>query len=318
MQSPIAVIVNRRAGVKTGFGHPDGLDSIKQLFKKHNLDAEFLIPKHRTDIARLARKASNGNYRIVVAGGGDGTVNTVASEILGTDKVLGVLPMGTLNHFALDLGIPLLIDQAIAVIAEGEQANVDVGDVNGNIFINNSSIGLYPAMVRYRMNHQKIGYGKWSALAKAIPMVLRRYPMFSFRLKTKDHHDLSGRTPFVFIGNNEYQLEGTNFGRRNCLADGNLCLFVASEVSRFGLIRLAIQALFGRLREAKDFSTMVSSDILIETRRKRLRVAADGEIMWLQSPLHYRIRPSALKVIVPQKNVSPATIKADIETSCVK
>jgi len=117
---------------------------------------------------------------------------------------------------------------------------------------------------------------------------------------TRDHRDFQGRTPFVFIGNNEYQLEGTNFGRRNNLADGQLCLFVANEVGRLGLIRLAVQALFGRLRDATDFNAMMTSELLIETRRKRLSVAVDGEVIAMDSPLHYRVKRSALKVMVPR------------------
>src|SRR5882724_271992 len=301
MSSAVAVIINRRSGPKPRTNSdPDGLGRLAQLFKDQGLTPEFLVANRGSDIPNLARKAANRDYRIVIAGGGDGTMNAVASAIFGTDKIMGVLPMGTLNHFARDLKIPLALDQAIAVIAKGDTANVDVADVNGNIFINNSSIGLYPALVRYRMDNQKMGYSKWAALVKALPTVLRRYSNFNIRLKTRDHRDFQGRTPFVFIGNNEYQLEGTNFGRRNNLADGQLCLFVANEVGRLGLIRLAVQALFGRLRDATDFNAMMTSELLIETRRKRLSVAVDGEVIAMDSPLHYRVKRSALKVMVPR------------------
>src|SRR5207249_4336821 len=140
---------------------PEGLGRLAQLFKDQGLTPEFLVANRGSDVPKLARQAANRDYRIVVAGGGDGTMNAVASAIFGTDKTMGVLPMGTLNHFARDLGIPLALDRAIAVIAEGESAQIDVAEVNGNIFINNSSIGLYSALVRYRIDNQKVGYSKW-------------------------------------------------------------------------------------------------------------------------------------------------------------
>ena len=304
MSSSVAVIINRKSGIKPRpISRPDGLERISQLFKSHGITPELLIANRGSDLPKLARKAANRDYRMVVAAGGDGTMNAVASALFGTDKVMGVLPLGTLNHFAKDLRIPLILDEAVDVIANGDTSSIDIASVNGNIFINNSSIGLYPALVRYRIDNQRMGYGKWAALAMALPTALRRYSNFNIRLKTKDHHDFSGRTPFVFIGNNEYQLEGTNFGRRNNMADGQLCLFVANEVSRLGLIRLAVQALFGRLREASDFTAMTTTEILIETRRKKLSVAVDGEVLTLESPLHYQVRRNALRVMVPKAEV---------------
>jgi diacylglycerol kinase family enzyme len=315
MSSSIAVIINRRSGIKPRAAtRPDGLERLALLFKEQGLEPEFLIANRGSQIPVLARRAANRDYRIVVGGGGDGTMNAVASAIFGTDKVMGVLPMGTLNHFARDLKIPLALDQAIAVIATGEASNIDVAAVNGNIFVNNSSIGLYPALVRYRIDNQKMGYSKWAAMVRALPTVLRRYSTLNIRLKTADHNDFSGRTPFVFIGNNEYQLQGTNFGRRNNMADGQLCLFVANEVTRLGLIRLAAQALFGRLHEANDFTAMTTAEILIQTRRKRLPVAIDGEVITMDSPLHYQVRKGALRVMVPRAEVgltaTPVTVNS--------
>jgi diacylglycerol kinase family enzyme len=315
MSSSVAVIINRRSGVRPRVdSNPDGLGRLAQVFKNQGLTPDFLVANRGSDVPKLARKAANRDYGIVVAGGGDGTMNAVASALLGTDKTMGVLPMGTLNHFARDLKIPLALDEAIAVIGEGEPALIDVAEVNGNIFVNNSSLGLYPALVRYRIDNQKMGYSKWAALAKALPTVLRRYSNFNIRLKTRDHRDFQGRTPFVFIGNNEYQLEGTNFGRRNNMADGQLCLFVANEVSRVGLIRLAVQALFGRLREATDFTALTTTEILIETRRRRLSVAIDGEVMPMDSPLHYRVNRSALTVMVPRTTVPSAEASVSVKS----
>jgi diacylglycerol kinase family enzyme len=246
-----------------------------------------------------ARKAVGDGVRIVVAGGGDGTINAVASAVAGSATALGVLPLGTLNHFAKDLGVPLERDEAVRNVAEGKQLRVDVGEVNGRIFLNNSSLGLYPDIVREREKQQRrLGRGKWPAAAWATIAALRRYPFLKVRL-TAGAMQVARSTPFVFIGNNEYSMEGLSIGGRASLCDGKLSLYVAQRPGRLGLLRFAWRALFGRLAQERDFDIMLSDKFEIGTRHRHLRVATDGEVNIMATPLHYRIRPGALTVLVP-------------------
>jgi diacylglycerol kinase family enzyme len=267
-----------------------------------HLDAHVSLAESGAEIVELARRAAaDKDVRIIVAGGGDGTVNAVASELVGTDKMLGVLPLGTLNHFAKDLNIPLDLEGAARNIVEGEAVRVDVGEVNGRVFINNSSLGLYPSIVRHREKQQeRLGRGKWFAALWATLEVFRRYPLFGVRLSV-DGQEFRRRTPFVFIGNNEYQMDAFNLGARSCLDAGHLSLHLTRDIGRWGLVRLAISAIFGRLRESKDFDALCAKEVWIETRRTRLRVATDGEVNIMRSPLHYSVRPGALRVIAPKK-----------------
>ncbi|HEY0098272.1 MAG TPA: diacylglycerol kinase family protein [Pyrinomonadaceae bacterium] len=266
-----------------------------------NLEAHVALARSGEEIVALAREAAaNPEVQIVVAGGGDGTVNAVAAELVGTSKTLGVLPLGTLNHFAKDLRIPLDLEGAARNLIEGEQVKVDVGEVNERIFINNSSLGLYPSIVRHREKQQeRLGRGKWFAAIWATLEVFRRYPLFSVRLSA-DGQQFRRRTPFVFIGNNEYQMDTFNLGARSCLDAGQLSLHLTRDIGRWGLVRLALSALLGRLREARDFDALCTKEVWIETRRTRVRVATDGEVNIMRSPLHYRVRPAALRVIVPR------------------
>ena len=235
----------------------------------------------------------------IVAGGGDGTLNAVASHLVGTDIALGVLPLGTLNHFAKDAGIPVDPDAALATALNGDTIAVDVGEVNGRFFLNNSSLGLYPDIVRDRKRQQsRLGRGKWLAFLWATLGALRRYPFISIRLSV-DGKDLVFRTPFLFIGNNKYQMEGLDIGTRTSLDQGLLSLYVAQRTGRLGLILLGLRALFGTLKEAKDFRTLSAREIVVETRRPRIRVSTDGEVQLLETPLNYRIHAGALKVVVP-------------------
>lgn len=248
-------------------------------------------------IAR-AKRAVAEHAALVVAGGGDGTINAVASQLVGTDTRLGVLPLGTLNHFAKDLKIPLDLDEAIANAVHGNEKRVDVGEVNGRVFLNNSSLGIYPDIVRDREKQQKhLGRSKWHAFARALFVAMRRFPFMNVRLKINGSEHLR-RTPFVFIGNNEY-LQGLTMGERERLDSGKMYLYVAQKPTRFGMLRYAVHALFGRLSEAKDFDVLSSTDLVIETRHRQLRVATDGEVTVMKPPLCYRSRAGALRVVVP-------------------
>ncbi len=279
---------------------------LTEIFAAHGVAARVALAQSGAEIAELAERAAKGTARIVVAGGGDGTINAVAAKLIDTDKTLGVLPLGTLNHFAKDLHIPLALDAAAEMIITGRVARVDVGEVNGRIFLNNSSLGLYPNLVRQREKQQRQGHTKWLAFLWAALVVFKRYPFMSVRLSV-DGRELVSRTPLVFIGNNEYEMDGFNVGGRACLDAGQLSLHVTHKAGRGRLLLLALRALFGRLRAAEDFDSLCAREVWIETRRARLRVATDGEINIMQTPLHYRVRPGALSVLVPQAEQAEQT-----------
>ena len=279
---------------------------MREKFAAHGLDASVTLAKSGAELIAAARQARERKLAIVVAGGGDGTINAVASELVDSGLAFGVLPLGTLNHFAKDLGIPLDLDAAIANVAHGHRLRVDVGEVNGVIFLNNSSLGMYPDMVRDREKQQRrLGRGKWLAALWATVGVLRRYPFLSVRVKLDDAEH-ARRTPFVFIGNNEYTMQGFSIGERERLDGGKLSLYVAQHPGRLGLLRLAWRALWGQLAQERDFDVLSAENMDIVTHTSRLRVATDGEVTVMTTPLRYRIRPAALNVIVPQASARTA------------
>lgn len=291
-----AVIINASAGL--GYCS-DWAEQLRDKFTAHGVQPDVTLAQSGAEMIDAARQALQGGVRIVVAGGGDGTVNAVASVLADSGVAFGVLPLGTLNHFAKDLKIPLELDQAIANVAQGRRVQVDVGEVNGRIFLNNSSLGLYPDIVRDREKQQRrLGRGKWLAFSWAALAALRRFPFLSVRLKVNGEAH-ARRTPFVFIGNNEYLMQGLNIGERERLDGGTLSLYVAQRPTRLGLVRLALHALTGRLHQARDFDVVLAPGMTIESRHKRMRVATDGEVTIMQPPLEYRLRSGALTVIVP-------------------
>jgi YegS/Rv2252/BmrU family lipid kinase len=299
MSSPIEVIIN--AGSGAGEDKNETIKQLVEAFRASNLDAHFSFAESGEQLLEMAKAAAQSDCQTIVAAGGDGTISAVAAAISKSGKTLGVLPLGTLNHFSKDLNIPAELEESVRIIAENHTAEIDAGEVNGQIFVNNSSIGLYPQIVRRREKQQhRLGRGKWTAAFWAAVAVLRRYPFFRIKLKI-DGKEFLRKTPFVFVGNNEYETDSFNIGGRKCLDAGNLSVYVLHRTGRLGLVRLAIRSLFGILREAKDFETFCTDEITIETRRKKLLVAFDGEVKPMETPLHYRIRPNALRVIVPKK-----------------
>lgn len=295
---PVVVIVNAGAGP----GHDRGAaDALRGQLAQAGLDAELVLADGGEAMIAAARRALDGGARLVAAGGGDGTVNAVASMMVDSGVHFGVLPMGTLNHFAKDLGIPLELDAAVRNLAEGRACAVDVGEVNGRIFLNNSGLGLYPDIVHDREKQQRrLGRGKWPAALWAAVSALRRYPFLSMRLRVEGER-LARRTPFVFIGNNVYKLQGLAIGERERLDGRTLSLYVAQYPTRLGLLRFAFLALCGRLAEERDFDVVLAPEMEIETRHRRMRVATDGEVTLMETPLRYRVRPGALQVLVPRR-----------------
>jgi YegS/Rv2252/BmrU family lipid kinase len=305
----VEVIINSSSGTET---RQDLQRQLDQMFSSGGAEATIHLAHSGDEVDEIAQRATTSDAQIVVAGGGDGTINSVASAIVGTDKTLGVLPLGTLNHFAKDMKIPLDTAAAVETIIDGQTVKVDVGEFNGRIFLNNSSLGLYPSIVRERQKQERLGFGKWPAYVWAALAVLKRYPFLDIRLQV-DGNALTTRTPFLFVGNNEYEMETLNVGARKVLDAGALSLYMTHRTGRLGLVRLALRALFGGLNQEKDFLALTTEELSIGTRKRRLRVALDGEVTVVEPPLHYRIRKRALAVRVPGLGAAPGTGEVDQE-----
>jgi len=269
-----------------------------EAFTAAGREARITVAKDGNELRAAAERAVQAGCETLVAGGGDGTINTVASAVVGTEIPLGVLPLGTLNHFAKDLGIPVELEAAAKVILQGIVCHVDVGELNGRIFLNNSSLGVYPSIVRLRERYQESGLGKWIAAAWSSLTVLRRNPFLTVRIIVENQATVR-RTPFVFVGNNEYRMAGLRAGSRESLAAGHLVVYVLNAERRIGLLRLALKILLQGAERVEELDSFTVEEVAVETRRRRLQVALDGEVTTLDSPLKYRIRPATLRVYVP-------------------
>jgi len=291
------VLLNEKSGACVSPEAPINAGAIAAALQAAGVDVEVrCIPGDELQVeAKQAAEAVD----VVIAGGGDGTISAIAGVLAGGETPLGVIPTGTLNHFAKDLKIPLQLGEAARVIAAGRVQRVDVGVVNGRVFINNSSLGVYArALVERDATRTQWGWGKWPAMALAAARVFWRSPLVRVRLDTAEG-SRGRQTPLVFVGNNRYRLDRFKVGARDSLDAGVLSLYVANTSSRWGILKLAVRAAVGRLEQARDFENSYTKQVWIETRRKRRSVAIDGEVLEMVPPFHFRIWPAALPVIMP-------------------
>ena len=180
---------------------------------------------------------------------------------------------------------------------------VDLGEVNGKVFVNNSSLGIYPHLVATRERVQRRGLAKWAAAAVAALVMLWRLPRHRLCVQAEGWHE-DHQTPCLFIGNNPYDLDVFGSAKRSRLDSGLLYLCLVVRPSRFALLKLALRALFGRLEAEQDLLQARLTEATIVPRRRVIHVALDGESLLLNGPLHYRIRPRALRVLVPKSAAS--------------
>lgn len=292
-----AIIYSRSLGrlKNSGGSFPD---EIREKFTSAGIYAENFIVDGKK-IMTKCMEFINSNFDMIVAAGGDGTINSIASVLIGKDMPLGILPLGTFNHFAKDLNIPLNLDEAVGVILKRKIHKVDTGQVNDHFFINNSSIGMYPRMVRHRNSLQeRLGGNKWLAMGTAVSKVFTQFPNLKIEIEFNESAE-SLETPIVFIGNNIYQMDVFNMGKRDRIDQGKLGVFYINSGGRFSILKTAFLAAINRLNQSKLFKLIITEKLKIQSRKSHLNVSLDGEVRKLQLPLMYKILPQSLNVIVP-------------------
>jgi diacylglycerol kinase family enzyme len=299
----VIALMNSGAGAFNQALAADVEHQLADAFVRHGVAAEiqFVDGEGLQDAGeRALAEAKHGETDVIVVGGGDGTVRSLASVLAGTEVSLGVIPLGTHNHFAKDLGIPLRVEEAAAIIAAGRTRMVDLAEVNGETFINNSSIGIYPYMVidreRRRTNHK---LAKWMAMVPAFFRMLRHFPRRRLRISAEGFAR-PYRTPCLFVGNNEYGMELFTFGRRQRLDAGKLWFYVVKPRTPLEFFWMVCRLCFGRMDQVGDLDTFELAEAEISAKTSRLPVALDGEVRIMHGPLHYRSRPAALCVIGPE------------------
>jgi diacylglycerol kinase family enzyme len=240
----------------------------------------------------------NGNLAdVIVAGGGDGTISSVVNIIAHKNITLGILPLGTRNHLAKDLNIPLDLDEAIDAICSGKTIAMDLGAVNGRFFVNNCSIGVYPKTV-YIRDKLRPYVGKWFAMIIAIFLMLVKSPWFPVRLEWNDNN-MRLLVPLLLIANNAYSTTWPDLGRRPILNSGTLWVTLVRKVGTLQRSRLVASILLGRVHHLEEVEVIQTINLTVRSYRRKIAVGIDAERMKQHTPLVFTSHPQALKVRVP-------------------
>jgi diacylglycerol kinase family enzyme len=298
----IGVIVNPHAG----YVAEHGVATVTNMILGAIPTARILVLKPQDDIAARCKQLISDGATCIAAVGGDGTVRAVAETLAGAGVALGVIPGGTLNHFARDVGVGRDVQEAVRTLSGCHTVPVDVATVNHLVFLNNSSIGLYPRMVRIRAGKEQ-ELGKFRAMMRAGLLAIRRTTWTDICISSGDHTG-KARTRLLFVGNNQYDLNLLDLGRRESLHEGILSCFIVDAPNRLRLIQTVFRSLSGRHKGSRYLRSLQATELTVSTSKTSLELSADGEIFTMTTPLVYRIRPGALTVVVPAPSSSPLNL----------
>ncbi len=301
--APLYIVLNE------GSGRADAdarREIIETVLKKAGRTYSLFVAAGSERIRAWTRQAVELAERrggVVVAAGGDGTLSTVAQAVIGRDCAFGVLPQGTFNLFGRTHGIPEDTEQALGLVLGGHAHPVQVGLVNDRVFLVNASLGLYPELLEDREAYaRRYGRSRMVALGAGMVCLLREHRQLRLQI---DHRGESRviRTPTLFVGNNRLQLEQLGIAEAQALDDGQLAAIALKPVGTLAMLELLLRGAFGRLGEAENLTSFAFRQLSVRPwlpyGTRRVKVAIDGEIAYLRTPLVFRVSPQPLHLLMP-------------------
>lgn len=248
----------------------------------------------------------------LVIAGGDGAINAVVQAVAGSGCRFGVLPHGTFNYFSRTHGIPSDTEQALQVLIHGMPELVQTGVINDRVFLVNASIGLYPQLLQDREAHkQKYGRSRFIAFMSGVLTIFSRHRKMRFTIEHDGRqHEVVTQT--LFVGNNALQMQQVGIPMVDAIEKDHLAAVMLKPVNRLSMLGLLIRGIFGKLGAAESVDSFSFRDMTVKPSRlkrlKRIKVATDGEILWMQAPLVFRAWPDSLLLIKPN-----ATQQAELD-----
>jgi diacylglycerol kinase family enzyme len=300
--APFFIVLNAGSGKHAGedvrLTIQAALTSAGRTFSLH----EVTDPTELAEVAASAVAEARERGGVVVAAGGDGTINTVAEATLGSGCAFGVLPLGTFNYFSRAHGIPSDPRTACELLLTQRALEVQVGLVNDRVFLVNGSIGLYPDLLEDREQaKERLGRSRWVAAGAALASLLRPHRSLRIEVEAKGRRE-AFVTPTLFVGNNRLQLTGAGIAEGELVDRHRLVAVVLRPVGIFGMLALIVRALLGRLGDGAPVRSFAFERMVVRSRfgKGRFKVATDGEVDWLSSPLTFRVADAPLMLIRPE------------------
>lgn len=294
MPAKATLFLNRNSGAKLP---PGEIDALRESAAAAGV--EIVELSRELDCARAIRERACRGTSLFIAAGGDGTVHHVVQAVVHSEAALAVLPLGTYNHFARDLGIPQDWRAALDVALNGDTRQIDAGRINDRFFVNNVSIGLYPELVARREERGR-DYPRWKARLFAFYATLRKYPHVAVAVESDQRHEVI-RTHVFMISNNQYDLGRVGIeAPRSTLTEGRLSVYWLGHTPRWRLMRFIARYAAGRVRTIPDFHSFRTMTLRVQSSRAHLKVGIDGELFTLDTPLVVTAVPQSLVVRVPR------------------
>ena len=285
---PLSIIYNKNSGFHAA-NKEAVYEELVQVLSSHGYEIQsFELGQEASfDVLMdkvLARHQQQQEVGVVVAAGGDGTLNAVAQRLMHTNIPMGILPLGTFNYVARVLNIPLDLIQAATVIATGQNRQVHVAQLNDHIYLNNASLGLYPLFIQKReFYNQKFGRFPLHAYTSGLDVLIRDRKELKLEIEV-DHHIYPVKTPLIFFGNNQLQLADLNLKIAKDAAQGKVAGVVVAKSDKRTLFKLLWQLIRGNIEKAPDVYSFAAEQVTIHTKRNKITVAIDGEIVEMKPP----------------------------------
>ena len=297
----VCVVMNRGSGKKK---HVELRAMLNERLAPACGSFELRESRKGSDLPALARKVAAEGFDLVIAAGGDGTQSAVAGALVDRDAVMGVLPGGTFNYFARDLGVGETVEEALDTILEARVEAVDVGDVNGLIFLNNVSLGAYPQILKTREGiYKRWGRSRMAAYWSVL-VALRRLRRPMQLVARVDGQESRYTSALVFVARSAYQLDSFGLEGAEEIRRGEFAVLIAKAKHPLPLMRSALRMAMGKSAKNDDFDLILTDELTIETPKRRQLIAHDGEKTALESPFRLKVRHDGLKVLLPRDGVS--------------
>jgi len=279
--------------------------TIREVLDGAGCRYEFLAAASGDQIPALAQRAvrlAQEQQGTVVGAGGDGTLNAVAQAVLGCGRPFGVLPQGTFNYFGRTHGISQNTHEATEALLTARVQPVQVGLVNDRIFLVNASLGLYPQLLEDREAFKsRFGRSRFIAFCAGVVSLVRHRQQLHIEVEMDGRSEMI-RTPTLFVGNNRLQLQQIGIAEAERIGQDRLVAIVPKPVGTLAMFGLLLRGALGRLGEAEQVNTIAVQQLRVTARRgpsRRYKIAVDGEICWLRSPLVFRVAPEPLQLLIP-------------------
>jgi diacylglycerol kinase family enzyme len=294
----VAVVYNPRSGALLARAEDDPGEQLRKIFAEKGVPAEFRAFSHET-IGADVRELLQGNPDALIVAGGDGTVSTIAERLLGGEVPLGVLPGGTMNVLAHDLGVPKELDQAVDALLDAPVHHIDVGLVNDRPFLCGSSLAMMPHLGRLRERARgQVGLAAMRFAGRFLRM-LWRYPRMRLTIVVGGR-EYAVRTRAVVVSLNPLAAGPPPRPGRVRLDAGTIAVYVTHDRTNWDLIAVATKLFRGNWQRDKRIRKYEGPTVEIRSANfSLLTVMTDGEIAQLRVPLRFEVRPRTLAVLAP-------------------